>query len=161
MATQKLQPSRALQVLPSNNAVIPSVNLIKTGLTTSFFTLTLVDSSGLFVTNNVKTGDVVYNLTLGTSATVVKVSNQTTIELNADIFTGTNQNYFIYQQSAQTGIGNQGCVLYVGTGGNIRVTTSGNDIITFVNVQDGTFFPINVISVFATGTTASNLIALW
>jgi hypothetical protein len=58
-------------------------------------------------------------------------------------------------------LGNQGCVLYVGTGGNVRVTTSGNDILTFVNVQDGTFFPINVIKLWATGTTASNIIALW
>ena len=53
------------------------------------------------------------------------------------------------------------CVLYVGTGGNLKVITEGGDEVTFVNVQDGTFFPVNVLRVFATGTTATNIIAIW
>jgi len=55
----------------------------------------------------------------------------------------------------------QPCVLYVGTGGNLKVITEGGDEVTFVNVQDGTFFPVNVLRVFATGTTATNIIAIW
>jgi len=161
MATQKLQPTRALTVIKSDNAVIPFVNLIDSGVNTSIVSFALVSSSSTFVTDNVKTGDIVYNLTDGTAATVESIVSQTQIVLNADIFLATLKTFEIYQQSAQTGIGNQGCVLYIGTGGNIKVTTSGNDIVTFVNVQDGTFFPINVLKVFATGTTASNIIALW
>lgn len=53
------------------------------------------------------------------------------------------------------------CVLYVGTGGSLRVLTEGGDDVTFVNVQDGTFFPVNVLRVFATGTDADDIVALW
>lgn len=161
MATQKLQPSRALQVIPSENAVIPNPFFIHQGVNTGIAVNKLITITGDFVFDNVKTGDIVYNLTDGTAATVVAVDSQSQLTLNANIFTVGGKSFVIYQQSAQTGIGNQGCVLYVGVGGNIKVTTSGNDIVTFVNVQDATFFPINVLKVFATGTTASNIIALW
>lgn len=161
MPTQKLQPSRALQVIKSDNAGIPSVNLIDFGTNTSVTALRLVASAATFVTDNVQAGDIVYNITDGTAATVVSVVSQTQIILNADIFLATAKSFQIYQQSSQTGLGNQGCVLYIGTGGNLRVLTSGNDVITFNNVQDGMFFPINVIQVYATGTTALNIIALW
>lgn len=54
-----------------------------------------------------------------------------------------------------------GCVLYVGTGGNLRVLTSGGNDVTFANIADGTFLPVHVVRVFATSTTASNILALW
>lgn len=60
--------------------------------------------------------------------------------------------------------GNEGiepCVLYVGTGGDLKILTGGNDTVTLVNVQGGTFLPISVLRVFATGTTALNIISLW
>jgi hypothetical protein len=53
------------------------------------------------------------------------------------------------------------CTLYIGTGGNLRVLTEGGDDITFVNVLGGTTLPVNVVRVFATSTTASNIVALW
>jgi len=54
-----------------------------------------------------------------------------------------------------------GNVLYVGTGGDLVVTTASGDKITFVNIQGGSFLPIQVVKVWATGTTAANIIALW
>lgn len=161
MPTQKLQPSRALRAHPSDNADIAYPNVIETGTSTTVTALKLIDSTGIFITNNVKTGDVVHNDTFGTVATVVSVDSQTQLTLNANIFTATAQLYTIYSMSSQTSMGNPGCVLYVGTGGNLRVTTSGNDIITFTNVQDGTFFPVNVVKLWATGTTATAVNALW
>lgn len=56
---------------------------------------------------------------------------------------------------------NAGCVLYVGTGGDLVVTTVAGDKVTFVNTQGGTFLPIQVVKVWSTGTTAANIIALW
>ena len=53
------------------------------------------------------------------------------------------------------------CVLYIGSGGNIRVLTAGGDDVTFNNVLGGTFLPIQVTRVFATNTTAFNIVALW
>ena len=54
----------------------------------------------------------------------------------------------------------EGCVLYVGTGGTLRVLTAGGDDITFQNVPIG-FFPVQVIRVFSSTTTANNIVALW
>lgn len=54
-----------------------------------------------------------------------------------------------------------GCVLYVGTGGDLAVVTVGGDSVVFTNIQDGSFLPIQVLKVLATGTTATNVIALW
>jgi hypothetical protein len=49
----------------------------------------------------------------------------------------------------------------VGTAGNVRVLTAGNDDVTFSGVQDGSFIPVNCIKVFSTNTTANNILALW
>lgn len=53
-----------------------------------------------------------------------------------------------------------GCLLYIGGAGNVKVLTTGNDEVTFVAVQPG-FFPVQVIRVYATGTTATNIMGLW
>ena len=55
----------------------------------------------------------------------------------------------------------EGCVLYVGTGGILRVLTAGGDDVTFQGVPNGTFIPVQVVRVFATTTTANNIVALW
>jgi hypothetical protein len=60
----------------------------------------------------------------------------------------------------------EGCVLYIGRGnasiyGNVRVLTVGGDDVVFYNVQQGTFLPVQVLRVFETDTTASDIIALW
>jgi hypothetical protein len=55
----------------------------------------------------------------------------------------------------------EGCVLYVGTGGILRVLTAGGDDITFTNVPNGFLTTFQVIRVFATTTTADNIVALW
>jgi hypothetical protein len=162
MATQKLQPTRALVVIPSENADIPNPNTYTTTGTNTFaISANLVDSSANFIANNVTVGDIVYNNTDGTAATVVSVVSSQSLQLNAAIFTATGKTYTIYAMSPQSGIGSEGSVLYIGTGGNIKVLTSGNDIVTFVNIQNGTFFPINVLKVFSVGTSALNIIALW
>ena len=52
-------------------------------------------------------------------------------------------------------------VLYVGTGGNVRVLTAGGDDVVIVGVAAATFIPINVVQVLATDTTAADILALW
>ena len=63
--------------------------------------------------------------------------------------------------SAADGTGNNGCVLYVGVAGDVKVTTAGGDDVTFTGILAGSFIPVQVVKVFATGTSASNIIALW
>ena len=62
---------------------------------------------------------------------------------------------------AVTGGSNNGCVLYVGGAGNLKVLTVGGDEVTFTAVPVGTFVHVQVLRVFATGTTATNIVALW
>ena len=50
--------------------------------------------------------------------------------------------------------------LYVGVGGNIRVTDI-NDNVTYANVPSGSILPVQVSRVFATSTTASSIVALY
>jgi hypothetical protein len=63
--------------------------------------------------------------------------------------------------STEDGSGNNGCVLYVGVTGNVRVLTAGGDDVTLVGVSAGQFIPVQVVKVFATGTTSTNILALW
>lgn len=63
--------------------------------------------------------------------------------------------------STQDGSGNNGCVLYVGGAGNIKVTTAGGDTVTFTGLLAGMFLPVQVLRVWSTDTTATNIIALW
>ena len=51
--------------------------------------------------------------------------------------------------------------IYIGTGGNIKVDMTGAGTgITFVNVQTGSILPIRVSLVYATGTTATDLVGI-
>lgn len=50
--------------------------------------------------------------------------------------------------------------LYVGTGGNLRVTTVHKQDVVFVGVPGGTFVPVRVKRVWNTNTTASDIVGL-
>lgn len=153
--------TRALRAHPSNDANIafPATNAAGTNTTATAFKL--IDSAATFITNNVRTGDVVHNDTAGTAATVVSVDSETQLTLNADIFTATSQTYVVYVMSPQSGLGNPGCYLYIGGTGNVSVVTLGGDTITFAGVPAGTTLPIQVVKLRATGTTATLVNAMW
>jgi hypothetical protein len=166
MSVFKTTFSRALNVFPSDNANIPFPNVITSGTNTSANVDTLIDSSADFINDNIKEGDIVYNVTMGTSATVIKVKSFQQLDLNADIFTTDPEEYIVYQASPQTGLGNQGCYLYIGYafegGGTITVTTIGGDIIAFNGIFRGTILPVQVIKLHATNTNDVNkIVALW
>jgi hypothetical protein len=164
MSVFKTTFSRALNAIPSDNNNIPFPNAITTRANTSLTLNRLNDASALFIANNVKTGDIVYNTTIFLSATVLEVLNENTLILNADIFNATGQQYTIYQASSQTGLGNQGCYLYIGntSGGNnaVTVTTISGDFVEFKGLTSGTIIPVQVIALNS-ATTASSIIALW
>ena len=153
---QKLQTATALNIVSTDNANIPYPNVIETGTATSVVANQLVDSAATFSTLNVQTGDVVYNNTTLLAATVVNVLNNTTIVLNANIFLASGDSYTIYAQN-----GKEACVLYVGTGGKLRVMTASGQDVLFNNILGGSFLPVQVLKVFKTGTTATDLVALW
>lgn len=52
-------------------------------------------------------------------------------------------------------------VIYVGVGGNARVLTAQGDDVIFNGLLAGQVIPVQVIRVFATSTTATNLLAIY
>lgn len=51
--------------------------------------------------------------------------------------------------------------VYVGTGGDVLLTTSFGTSLTLSNVQDGSFLPIRAAGITKTGTTALNIVGMW
>lgn len=47
-----------------------------------------------------------------------------------------------------------------GGSGNVSVVTAGGQTVTFANVPVGSYIPIQCVKVLATGTTATNVLAL-
>ena len=163
MPNLKLQVSRALKVIPSANTNIPMPNVIVTSLATATTTGKLVDSTKNFSSVganplNVQVGDIVYNTTSSTAATVTNVDTATQLSLNANIMTATNA-YTLYSGTNTAG-SVEPCVLYVGVGGTLNVTTAGGDVVNLVGIASGTFLPVQVIRVNSV-VTATDIIALW
>jgi hypothetical protein len=157
MSVFKTTFSRALKVAVTPNCDIPFPNVIVSGTTTDTSSDRLIDTTVDFIALNVKTGDIVYNIDTNDGATITRVST-TEVRLNADIFTSVGQNYTVYQASPQTGLGNQGCYLYISEdGGTYQVITIGGDEVEFRNPIMGTVLPVQVIKLISGGSA----IALW
>jgi hypothetical protein len=157
MAYQKLQVSRALQLIKSDDANIPFPGVIETGTNSTIVENELEDTTSDFIALNVAVGDVVYNTTTFRAATVNQVIDNTRLLLNADIFLDLGDSYVIYSQNTK----NEGCVLYIGFGGDLTVTTHAGDKVTFYGTLAGTFLPVQVLKVWETDTDADGIIALW
>ena len=156
MAYQKLQVSRALQVIPSDTINIPNVSHRSAqGTTDSYVSSKLCDSSATFTNGNVKVNDIVYNTTTSAIARVIAIDSDDKLSLSANAFASSPANYEIYRDT------NDGCILYVGGLGNVEVVTVGGDKIVLPGISAGSFLPIQVTRVKATSTTATNIIALW
>lgn len=52
-------------------------------------------------------------------------------------------------------------VVYVGTAGNVKITTAQGSDITFTGVNAGTVIPVQAIRVWSTGTTASAIVRIF
>lgn len=51
--------------------------------------------------------------------------------------------------------------LYIGTGGDVTLDVGTSTNILFKSVPTGTILPIAAKRVYATGTTATNIVAIW
>ena len=152
MAYQKLQVGTGVAVIPSDTVDIPNVGgPSQSGTADGTTANKLVDSTASFTSN--LQGYVVYNTTDNTAAYVTGVDSATELSLSADIM-ASGENYVLYADA------NPGCVLYVGNTGNLRVLTSSGADLTFVGIPAGSFVPVQVKRVFATDTTATDIIAL-
>lgn len=157
MAYQKLQVGTGIAVIPSDTIDIPAVSGPVVDSTMSQIppdTSTIVDATQDFTAIVGLVGSPVI---VGTSiARVASVGGPTQITLDDAIAGAAAVGYKIY-----VGATNPGCVLYVGNTGNLRVLTTSNADLTFVGIPAGSFVPVQVKRVFATDTTATDIIALW
>lgn len=51
--------------------------------------------------------------------------------------------------------------IYVGQGGDLRIRTVSGDVVTLAGTANGAVYPLRASEVFATGTTAASLVALF
>jgi len=180
MSSTKLNPTRALKVIPSDDCNVPSPHLLIEGETTSYIdAVTLVDTSVNFIVNGesqstasqgtkqfvVNVGDVVYSYQTGLAATILEVLSDSQLLLNAEIFGGgSGIKYYIYQEGPTTGQGNQGCLLYIGAGSStsLHITTIGQDDMEIPKAPLG-LFVIQTQKVWLTGTefNVGEIFALW
>ena len=160
MAYQKLQAYRALKVLPSDTVDIPNpATLAISSTTTGTAALKLIDSAGDFINKGIKIGDIVYDNTANKTMEVTAVDSATQLSVSVALLSGASYKIYASQDTK-----NLGCVLYVGTAGDLLVNTAGGDTIEFIGVLAGSFIPVQVTRLFRTGqtgTAATNIVALW
>jgi 3D (Asp-Asp-Asp) domain-containing protein len=132
------------------------ITLTSNALTAGTTGVTLIAATATFITDGVTAGDLVVN----TSATpqvsrVVSVDSETQITVQTTGLFASGNTIQIWTQSKEP------AVLYVGVGGNVKVRTMGGDDVTFTGLVTGQFVPVQCVRVFATGTTATDIVALW
>lgn len=182
MAYQKLQSREALKVIPDNLIPIPdpstAVNLISTTVaaTDGVTQITVAANAGSVLTGtntkftemNIPVGAIIYNPTPATPEAyfVVSVDSDTQITVNKAVGGSGSDIITIYTQPTI------GCTLFVGTAGDITVnmaspsgntTTAArpaNDRITYKNIANGSFLPIQVKRVTQL-STATDIVAMW
>tara|TARA_Y100000356_G_C11253316_1_gene288491 strand:+ start:215 stop:706 length:492 start_codon:yes stop_codon:yes gene_type:complete len=163
MSYQKLNTSRAWKVLPNDDTPLPNIG----GPVTIQIALDAVPVVGTNINfvqpvndKGIEAGMVVVNITTGVQTLVTGVNQSANItQLPVESVVGMNAGDTIVIYEAVTS--RSAAVLYVGTGGNVRVLTAGGDDVVIVGVAAATFIPINVVQVLATDTTAADILALW
>ena len=155
MAYQKLQAGSAIPVVPSDTISIPAGDGVQLSGTTTGTGADLEDSTASFLTT-VKVGYIVVDNDTPSISTVVSVDSNTELTLSGGVTLGGSASYTIYA-SPET----NGCALYVGVAGDVKVKMSSGKDIIFTAVPAGSFMPVNVTKVYATGTDATNIVALW
>ena len=155
MAYQKLQAGSAIPVVPSDTISIPAGDGVQLSGTTTGTGADLEDSTASFLTT-VKVGYIVVDNDTPSISTVVSVDSNTELTLSGGVTLGGTASYTIY-----AGPETNGCALYVGVAGDVKVKMSSGKDIIFTAVPAGSFMPINVTKVYETGTDATNIVALW
>jgi len=176
MGYQKLQVGRITAMDDKKSDFSDTVNLNdpildasgnpKTYTLTSFTFLspfqTITASGATFISDGVQPGDVVYTTSTPVAgARVASVISETKIVIEGIIGTIPGTQFNILKGSTEP------AVFYVGTTpaapgvSQIKVRTAGGDDITFHNPPEGSFLPVQVKRVWLSGTTVSDVLALF
>ena len=154
MADTKLFANSIMAVIPSDDHDIPNFSgPSESGTTTATTASKLVNSAATFESSGITTGAIIYNTTNSTSTTVTAVDSDTTLSVADDIF-ASDEDYVLYTEKVKD------VALYIGGAGTLKVDASGAGTETFTGMLPGMFVPVNVKKVYATGTSATLIIAL-
>ena len=169
------QPTQAVIVVPNDDINIPEPGVYKSGTNTGAgVNLVVNPGTGKFITgevnpggtgysNKVAGGDVVYEPSTGTIAQVIEVTGEDTLTLSAPGLGGTAA-FDIYRGNGgkvNNKQGQEGFSLFVGTAGDLRVIPAGSqEAVDLKNVGNNSYVPLQVIRVFASGTSAADILAL-
>jgi len=160
MAYQKLQTSAALDVIPSNTVPIPDrATKVLDGTADFSVAGTLTDVGTTFLSAGIQKNAIVYNVTDQKAYFVLDVTDDLNLSITSIAGGSAAAKYYIYNAPTN------GCVLYVGTGGDVAVefsepSDSPSGELIFKNVPNAAFLPVQVVRVDDT-TTATDIIALW
>jgi hypothetical protein len=162
MAYQRLQVSEGLAVIPSDTVPIPDpATEVMSGTADFSAPGVLTDVLTTFTTAGIQKNAIVYNITAGIAYFVTAVTDDLNLALSPSSAGGGADEYVIYNAPTKA------ATLYAGVTGNLVVQMASQrdaaltDTITFNNIPSSSFLPILVTRVHATGTIASNIIALW
>jgi len=159
MAYQRLQPTRAIQIIPTDDLLLPGGpgSRLAFGETTAVLADSLQDDvASVDFRTIIKAGDTVYNLSTGSGARVIGVPETRVLTLSDDIFTAVGDIYIVGSV-----VKGSGAALWVGTGGSISGKTAGGDDIVLDNIPDGSLLPILMSVINEAGTTATGIYGLW
>lgn len=163
MQANKTQYGRALAIIPSDTVPIPNIatEVVRT-TTTDVATNRLVCDTVNFFDLNVNQMSILYNLTQLTSAFIVSVRDENTLNISADIMASGDE-FVIYNEADIAG-----CALYIPVKqdentNSITVKTVGGDIVTFNNLpKGGAILPVNVSMVYTNwDNIVDYIIGLW
>lgn len=80
--------------------------------------------------------------------------------VNVDKTVGLPEHAAVVSPNDSADLATPAAGLFIGTTGDVRVTTMGGETVTFHGVPVG-FLPVWITRVWSTGTTASYIMALW
>ena len=168
MAYQKLQVSDALAVIPSNKVAIPDLSTkILSGSGDFSVAGVLTDVGTTFLSDGIQIMSpgpaIIYNTTDSVAYYVESITDDLNLSITSLAGGSAVANYVIYNAATV------GCVLYVGGAGDINLVMAGvnswadasSSSTSFVAIPAGSFLPTQVIGVAGSGTTATDIVALW
>ena len=171
MSYQKLQTRQGLLIIPSDVVEIPDPSTLVLSGQADFSTPgTLTDVGTTFLSDGIQQGAIVYNTTDKVAYYVEDVTDDLNLQITSIAGGGAAANYVIYNAATI------GCTLFVGNEGagaknadvNVKMAVDKGQIpveyfqkINYKNVEVGKFMSIQVVQVFATDTTATDIIGMW
>jgi len=123
--------------------------------------------SGQGFRDKVSLKDLVLNEATNTLTKITAIT-QTQLTFATNVFPDAGVKFKAYGNVSQMNSNTEAFVVYVGaasgasaTWAEVKVTTAAGNNITFSHFPTGTFLPVQCLRVWTTGTTATNVVALW